>query len=54
MKPEKIPDELLIQAKLVCAQLLIQTNIPDIVREILDIYMIGLDIRTMQAGEYKF
>ena len=31
MKPENIPDELLIQAKVVCAQLLIQTNTPDIV-----------------------
>ena len=53
MKPENIPDELLIQAKVVHAQLLIQTNTPDIVQEILDIYMIGLDIQTMQAGEYK-
>ena len=53
MKPENIPDELLIQAKVVCAQLLIQTNTQDIVREILDIYMVGLDIQTMQAGEYK-
>ena len=53
MKPENIPDELLIQAKVVCAQLLIQTNTPDIVWEILDIYMMGLDIWTMQAGEYK-
>ena len=52
-KPENIPDELLIQAKVVCAQLLIKTNTPDIVREILDIYMVGLDIQTMQAGEYK-
>ena len=51
--PENIPDELLIQAKGVCAQLLIKTNTPDIVREILDIYMVGLEIRTMQAGEYK-
>ena len=31
MKPENIPDELLIQAKVVRAQLLIQTNTPDIV-----------------------
>ena len=31
MKPENIPDELLIQAKVVCTQLLIQTNTPDIV-----------------------
>ena len=53
MKPENIPNELLIQAKVVHTQLLIKTNTPDIVREILDIYMIGLDIQTMQAGEYK-
>ena len=53
MKLENVPDELLIQAKVVCAQLLIQTDTPDIIREILDIYMIGLDIQTMQAGEYK-
>ena len=44
MKLENIPDELLIHAKVVCAQLLIQTNTPDIVQEILDIYMICLDI----------
>ena len=44
MKPENIPDELLIQAKVVRAQLLVQTNTPDIVQEILDIYMVGLDI----------
>ena len=31
MKPENVPDETLIQAKVVCAQLLIQTNTPDIV-----------------------
>ena len=43
-KPENIPDELLIQAKVVCAQLIIKTNTPDIVQEILDIYMVGLDI----------
>ena len=51
MKPKNVPDELLIQARVVCAQLLIQMNTPDIVREILDIYMI--DIQTMQAREYK-
>ena len=28
---ENVPDELLIQAGMVCAQLLIQTNTPDIV-----------------------
>ena len=52
-KPENVPDELLIQAKVVHAQLLIKTNTPDIVREILDIYMVGLEIQTMQAEEYK-
>ena len=31
MKLENIPDELLIQAGMVCAELLIRTNIPDIV-----------------------
>ena len=31
MKPENIPDELLIQAKVVHQQLQIQTNTPDIV-----------------------
>ena len=51
--PENILDELLIQVKVVRAQLLIKTNTPDIVHEILDIYMVGLEIQTMQAGEFK-
>ena len=51
--PENVLDETLIQAKVVCAQLLIRTNTPDIVREILHIYMVGLEIRTMQAGEFR-
>ena len=42
--PENILDESLIQAKVVHAQLLIETNTPDIVHEILDIYMVGLEI----------
>ena len=42
--PENVPDETLIQAKVVRAQLLIKTNTPDIVREILDIYMVRLEI----------
>ena len=42
-KPENVPDELLIQAKVVCAQLLIKMNTPDIVRDILDT-MVGLEI----------
>ena len=51
LKPENVPDELLIQAGMVCAQLLICTNTPDIVWEILDTYMISLDIWMMQAGK---
>ena len=53
MKPENVPDELLIQAGMVRTQLLICTNTLDIVWEILDAYMIGLDIWMMQAGEHK-
>ena len=53
MKPENVPDELLIQAGVVHAQLLIHTNTPNIVWEILDTYMIGLDIQMMQASECK-
>ena len=53
MKPENVPDEVLTQAGIVCAQLLICTHTPDIVQEILDAYMIGLNIQTMQAGECK-
>ena len=53
MKLENVPDELLIQAGMVCVQLLICTNTLNIVQEILDTYMIGLDIWTMQAGEHK-
>ena len=51
--PENVPDETLIQAKVVCAQLLIKTNTPDIVRKILHIHRVGLEIQTMQAGEFK-
>ena len=36
MKLENIPDELLIQAGMVHAQLLIPTNTPNIVQEVLD------------------
>ena len=53
MKPENIPDEVLTQAGIVCTQLLICTHTPDIAREILDTYMIGLDIWMMQTGECK-
>ena len=51
--PENVPDEMLIQAKVVFAQLLIKTNTQDIVHKILQIYMVGLEIRTMQIGEFK-
>ena len=51
--PENILDESLIQVKVVRAQLLIKTNTQDIVHKILDIYMVGLEIQTMQAGEFK-
>ena len=51
--PENVLDEMLIQAKVVCAQLLIKTNTQDIVCEILQIYMVGLEIQTMQIGEFK-
>ena len=53
MKPENVPDEVLTQVGIVHAQLLIRTHTPDIVQEILDAYMIGLDIQMMQAGECK-
>ena len=51
IKLENVPDELLIQARMVRAQLFIRTNTSDIVWEILDTYMIGLNICTMQASE---
>ena len=51
--PENVPDETLIQAKVVRAQLLIKTNTLDIVHEILHNHRVGLEIRTMQAGEFK-
>ena len=42
--PENVPDETLLQAKVVCAQLLIRTNTRDIVREIRQIHTIDLEI----------
>ena len=53
MKPENVPDEVLTQAGIVHTQLLIHTHTPDIVREILNAYMINLNIWMMQAGECK-
>ena len=51
--PENVLDETLIQAKVVRAQLLIKTNTPDIVHEILHIHRVELEIQTMQAGEFE-
>ena len=51
--PENVPHETLIQAKVVHAQLLIRANTPDIVHKILHIHRIGLEIRTMEAGEFE-
>ena len=42
--PENVLDETLIQAKVVCAQLLIKANTLDIVHEILHIHRVGLEI----------
>ena len=48
MKPENVPGELLIPSwDGLHAQLLTHTNTPDIVQEILDAYMVGLDIQMM-------
>ena len=51
--PENVPDETLLQAKVVRAQLLIKTNTRNIVREIWQTHMIDLEIRTMQIGEFE-
>ena len=53
MKLENVPDEVLTQAGVVHTQLLICTHTPDIVWEILDTYMIDLNIQMMQAGKHK-
>ena len=42
--PENVPDETLIQAKVVCAQLLIKTNTLNIARQIFHIHKIRLEI----------
>ena len=51
--PENVPDETLLQAKVVRAQLLIKTNTRNIVREVRQIHMMDLEIRTMQIGEFE-
>ena len=51
--PENVPDETLIQAKVVCAQLLIKTNTLNTVHQIFHIHKVRLEIRTIQSGEFK-
>ena len=53
LTPENVPDETLLQAKVVRAQLLIRTNTRNIVHEVRQIHMIDLEIRTMQIGEFE-
>ena len=51
--PENVPDETLLQAKVVRAQLLIKTNTLNIAHQIFNIHKVRLEIRTMQSGEFK-
>ena len=51
MRLEGVPDGLLVQAGMVHAQLLIHTGTPHIVWEVLDTYIVGLNVWMMQAGE---
>ena len=53
MEPENIPENIIKQAEIVCAQLLIHTHTLSIIQEALHVYMIGLDIQTMQVGKHK-
>ena len=51
--PENVPDETLIQAKVVHAQLLIKTNTLNIARQVFHIHKIRLEVQTIQSGEFK-
>ena len=44
MKPENIPEDIIKQAEVVSAQLLIHTHTLSIIQKTLHVYMIGLDI----------
>ena len=44
MKPENIPEDIIKQAEVVHAQLLIHTHALSIIQKTLHVYMIGLDI----------
>ena len=52
--PENVPDETLIQAKVVRAQLLIKTNTLDIVCKILHIHRVGLEIQQCRVENLNF
>ena len=49
MNPTNIPDKVLLQAKLVRAQLLIHMHVPDIIQKVQDAYDIMMEIRTMET-----
>ena len=51
--PENVPDETLLQAKVVHAQLLIKTNTLNIAHQVFHIYKVRLEVRTIQSGEFK-
>ena len=51
--PENVPDETLLQAKVVHAQLLIKTNTLNIARQVFHIHKVRLEVRTIQSGEFK-
>ena len=51
--PENVPDETLLQAKVVHAQLLIKTNTLNNAHQIFHIHKVRLEIQTMQSGEFK-
>ena len=51
--PENVPNETLLQAKVVCAQLLIKTNTLNIASQVFHIHKVRLEVRTIQSGEFK-
>ena len=53
MKPEGIPEDIIKQAEVVHAQLLIHTHTLSIIQKTLHVYMIGSDIWIMQVGKHK-
>ncbi len=51
--PENVPDETLLQAKVVCAQLLIKTNTLNIAHQNFHIHKVRLEVQPIQSGEFK-